>query len=161
MILDPFLIILMILVFIITWLFVQTIDKRKWLTLLISLIITPIVYFYLFYPMLNIFSSYHHKKYFDTEAWKDKPNLRYEMVDNIITDNILIGKSRDDIKTLLGQSKWHSWDSVAQVNSNNKWNYNLGFKPGAFNNTQECLELKFVNDTVKSIKTYQLEKTFE
>ena len=36
-----------------------------------------------------------------------------------------------------------------------------GFKPGAFNDMQECLELQFINNTVESIKPYQLEKEFE
>jgi hypothetical protein len=43
----------------------------------------------------------------------------------------------------------------------NKWNYNLGFKPGAFNMTQECLEIVFENDKAMSVSQYQMEKKFE
>ena len=161
MIVSPLFVIFLVVVFIVVWLFVNTIDKRKWLTFLVSLVLTPVVYFYLFYPMLNIFSSYHHEKYFDAEAWEDKPALRYEMTNQILTDSLFIGKNKNDIKVLLGKPEWYGWDNAIKANSEQKWNYNLGFKPGAFNNMQECIELQFINNTVTSVRPYQLEKTFE
>ncbi|WP_298494795.1 hypothetical protein [uncultured Algibacter sp.] len=161
MIITPLLVFFLVFVFIAVWLFVNTIDKRKWLTFLVSLVLTPIVYFYLFYPMLNIFSSYHHKKYFDTVAWEEKPELRYEMANQLIKDSLLIGKNKNDIKVLLGKPEWFGWDNNLKANSKEKWNYNMGFVPGAFNNMQECLELEFKNNIVESIRPYQLEKQFE
>lgn len=161
MIITPLLVFFLVFVFIVVWLFVNTIDKRKWLTFLVSLVLTPIVYFYLFYPMLNIFSSYHHKKYFDTVAWEEKPELRYEMANQLINDSLLIGKNKNDIKGLLGKPEWFGWDNNLKANSQEKWNYNMGFVPGAFNNMQECLELEFKNNIVQSIRPYQLEKEFE
>ncbi|WP_194767732.1 hypothetical protein [Tamlana sp. I1] len=161
MILTPIFIISMCIVFVLVWLFMNTIDKRKWLTFLISLVLAPIAYFYLFYPVLNIFSSYHHEKYFNAEAWADQPELRFEMLDNMVQDSLLIGKNKNEVKSLLGKSEWFGWDDAIKANSQDKWNYNLGFKPGAFNNSQECIELDFKNDKVTSLRTYQLEKTFE
>ena len=161
MIITPTFIALICLVLILVWLFVRTIDKRKWLTLLVSLALTPIAYFYVVYPMINIFSSYHHEKYFDAEAWEEKPELRFEMQDHIVNDSLLIGKQKDAVELLLGKAEWYGWDDINKVNSQDKWNYNLGFKPGAFNNNQECIELVFKNNTVEKINTYQLEKTFE
>lgn len=161
MIITPIFIILISIVFILVWLFVKTIDNRKWLTLLVSLALTPIAYFYVVYPMINIFSSYHHEKHFNAEAWKDKPELRFEMQNHIINDSFLIGKQKDAVELLLGKAEWYGWDENIKANSKDKWNYNLGFKPGAFNNNQECLELEFKNNTVETINTYQLEKTFE
>ncbi|XMO85699.1 hypothetical protein AAFN75_12970 [Algibacter sp. AS12] len=161
MIVTPLFVIFMVLVFIAVWLFVNTIDKRKWLTFIVSLVLAPVVYFYLFYPMLNIFSSYHHEKHFNAEAWEDQPELRYEMATQIINDSLLIGKQKSEITALLGKPEWLGWDTTLKANSENKWNYNLGFKPGAFNNQQECLELNFVNNIVESIRPYQLEKKFE
>ncbi len=161
MIVTPLFVVFSVIVFILVWLFINTIDKRKWLTILVSLVLTPIVYFYLFYPMLNIFSSYHHEKHFDDEAWKDKPSLRYEMSNEIIDDSLLIGKTKAEVETLLGNPEWYGWDENLKANSNHKWNYNLGLEPGAFNNMQECIELEFRNNKVELIKPYQLEKTFE
>lgn len=161
MILTPTFIVLLLIVFILVWLFVNTIDKRIWLSFLISLVLAPVVYFYLFYPMINIFSSYHHQKHFDSEAWKEKPALRYEMTNEIIDKDLFIGKTKKDIKALLGTSEWYGWDDSIKANSRDKWNYNLGFKPGAFNNMQESIELVFSSDTLKTIRQYQTEQTFE
>jgi len=161
MIITPTFVILLLIVFVLVWLFINTIDKRKWLTFLISLVITPMLYFYVFYPMLNIFSSYHHEKHFNTEAWVESPALRFEMLNEIINDSLLIGKNKQEAKALLGTSEWYGWDDAIKANSTEKWNYNLGFKPGAFNTMQECIELEFSNNTIKTVRQYQLEKTFE
>lgn len=161
MIVTPLFVFFLVIVFVVVWLFINTIDKRKWLTLIVSLALTPIVYFYLFYPMLNIFSSYHHEKYFDAEAWEEKPALRYEMANQIITDSLLIGKNKNNIEALLGKPEWFGWDESLKAYSKEKWNYNMGFIPGAFNAMQECLELQFKNNRVESVRPYQLEKAFE
>ncbi|UKM63737.1 hypothetical protein GSB9_00283 [Flavobacteriaceae bacterium GSB9] len=161
MIITTTFIILMIIVFILVWLFINTIDKRKWLTFLVSLALAPIVYFYVFYPLLNIFSSYHHKKHFNAEAWKESPGLRYEMSDNILNDSVFIGKTKTEIAQFLGKSEWYGWDDTLKTNTPNKWNYNLGLKPGAFNNKQECIEIQFEKNKVKTVSQYQLERSFE
>lgn len=153
--------IFLIIVFVLTGVFIKTIDERKWLTLLLTIIATPIIYFYLFYPLLNIFSSYHHEKHFDTEQWTEKPGLRYEMANDMVEKKLLEGKSKVEIKALLGGSEWLSWNEALQTNSENKWNYNLGFKPGAFNHMQECIELVFNKDQVKLVRHYQIWKEFE
>ncbi|MFI1743022.1 hypothetical protein [Thalassobellus sediminis] len=161
MIITPTFVILLIIVFVLVWLFINTIDNRKWLTFLLSILLTPIAYFYVVYPIINIFSSYQHEKYFKSEAWKETPRLRYEMLNNIIEDSLLVGKSKSEINAILGASEWYGWDDAIKANTPEKWNYNLGFKPGAFNDMQECIELEFTNNTVKTVRQYQLEKTFE
>ncbi|KAB1068669.1 hypothetical protein F6U93_05995 [Tamlana haliotis] len=161
MILTPIFIISMLIVFVLVWLFVNTIDKRKWLTFLVSLALAPLAYFYIFYPVINIFSNYHHEKYFKAEAWEESPELRFEMLNNITEDSLFIGKPKKEVENLLGESEWYGWDDSIKANSPDKWNYNLGFKPGAFNEQQECIELDFEDDKVTAIRTYQLEKTFE
>lgn len=161
MILTPPFVIFLILVFVLVWLFANTIDKRKWLSFLISLALTPIVYFYVFYPLINIFSSYHHEKHFDAEAWTDKPALRYEMSNEITRNQMFLGKTKPEVEAILGTSEWYGWNDSIKANSPDKWNYNLGYKPGAFNLNQECLEFEFKNNKVESIKQYQLETKFE
>ena len=83
------------------------------------------------------------------------------MSNEIIEDSIFIGKKKNTVESMLGESEWYGWDDSLKMNSENKWNYNLGFKPGAFNMNQECLELNFKNDEVVEIRQYQLEKNFE
>ncbi|WP_027137570.1 hypothetical protein [Gaetbulibacter saemankumensis] len=161
MIFKPSLIIILIIVFILVWLFANTIDKRKWLSFLISLVLTPIVYFYVLYPLMNIFSSYHHEKHFNVKNWKNSPALRYEMSHEIIQEELFLGKDKQQIEALLGKSEWYGWDDRIKENSKDIWNYNLGFKPGAFNMNQECLELNFEKNKVVKVKQYQLKKEFE
>ncbi len=161
MIITPFLVIFMVVVFVLLFLFLITVDKRKWLSALISLVLTPIVYFYMFYPFVNIISSYHHQKYFDNDAWVEKPALRYEMIDNTIASDTLIGASKEKITLLLGKGEWLSWDNAKKAHDTNKWNYGLGIEPGAFNDKKECVEIMFKDDKVISIRPYQEEITFE
>ncbi|MBC2846785.1 hypothetical protein [Winogradskyella flava] len=161
MIITPFLIIFMIVVFVLLFLFLNTVDRRKWLTGLISLILTPFVYFYLFYPFVNIISSYHHQKYFDNETWVEQPALRYEMIDHTITSDTLIGMPKSKIESLLGKHEWLSWDDDKKDHDSDKWNYALGIEPGAFNNKKECVEITFKEDKVAVLKHYQEEITYE
>ena len=125
MIITPLLVIFMIFVFVLLYLFLKTVDKREWLIVLISLIMTPLVYFYMFYPFVNIISNYHHQKYFDAEAWSEKPALRYEMIDSTIDTDTLKGKSKTEIETLLGKAEWLTWDDAKKSHDDNKWNYGL------------------------------------
>jgi hypothetical protein len=161
MIITPFLVLFMIVVFVLLFLFLNTVDRRKWLTALISLVLTPIVYFYLFYPFINIISNYHHQKYFNSEAWTEQPALRYEMIDYTIESDTLIGASKEKIETLLGKYEWLSWDDAKKTHDINKWNYGLGIEPGAFNDEKECLEITFKKDQVTVLKHYQEEIKYE
>lgn len=157
MILTPLLVIFLIIVFVLTFLFVDTIDKRKWITIPLSLIITPFIYFFAFYPMLNIFSDYHHQKYFDSEEWLDNPSFRYEMYDNIKKTDTFKGTSKTTMKELLGTYEWLSWDDAANGHDDDRWNYGLGILPGAFNDKSEAIEIIFENDTVNQIRTYKID----
>jgi len=161
MIITPLLILFFIVVFILLFLFLNTVDKRKWLTILISLVLTPFAYFYIVYPFINIISSYHHQKYFDDNAWKEQPALRYEMIDNTIASKTLIGKSKSEIETLLGKAEWLSWDDAKKAHDTNKWNYGLGIEPGAFTDEKSNVEIVFENELVTELKTYTEPITFE
>ncbi len=161
MIITPLLVIFMIIVFVLLYLFMNTIDKRKWLTILISIALTPVVYFYLFYPFINILSNYHHQKYFNAEAWIEKPRLRYEMIDHVIASDTLIGMDKPSIEHLLGKYEWLSWDDAKKTHSNDHWNYGLGIEPGALNTQKDCVEIIFKNNTVIQLKTYKEELTFD
>ena len=161
MIITPLLVIFLIIVFVLLFLFLNTVDKRKWLSGLISLALTPLVFFFMFYPFLNIISSYHHQKYFDSDAWTEKPALRYEMIDNIVKSDTLIDASKEQITSLLGKAEWLTWDEAKKAHDTNKWNYGLGIEPGAFTSERECVEITFQNDKVIALKTYQEAITFE
>ena len=151
MIITPLLVLFVIIVFILVYLFVSTIDKRKWLTLLLSIVLTPVVYFYLFYPMLNIISNYHHEKYFDKVAWAEKPGLRYEMMNNMIDSKEFTGKSKEEVTNLLGKYEWLGWDYKQNTYDEDKWNYGVGILPGAFNNKKVNMTFIFKDNHVVDI----------
>nr|WP_321248212.1 hypothetical protein [uncultured Psychroserpens sp.] len=155
------LVIIMCITFVLVFLFVKTIDKRIWLTILVSLVLTPLIYFYAVYPMINIFSNYHHQKYFSSETWQDKPALRYELSDDMMSSEILIGQTKTEIESNLGAHEWLSWDDAKKDHDTNKWNYALGLEPGAFNTEKECLEITFKNNKVVDLKLYKEEQKFD
>ena len=161
MIITPTVVIFNIVIFALVYLFVKTIDKRKWLNILVTLVLTPIVYLYIFYPILNIFSSYHHQKYFNSEAWLEKPNLRYEMTNNILKTDTLIGKTKPEVQKLLGTYEWLSWNDSIKNHDDNLWNYALGQLPGAMNTKKECMTVVFKNEKVAQIETYNEEITYD
>ena len=161
MIVTPLFVLFNLIVFILVFLFINTIDKRKWLTLIISLLITPIAYFYAFYPFINIFSNYHHQKYFESEAWIEEPALRYEMSDHMIESDTLHKLSKSEIEKLLGKYEWLGWDSALETHDDDIWNYNLGIEPGAFNTMKEHVVIQFKNNEVINITTLKEEITFE
>jgi len=161
MIITPFLVIAMIVVFVLLFLFFKTVDKRKWLVLIVSLVLTPFVYFYMFYPFVNIVSNYHHQKYFNSEAWIEKPNLRYEMIDSTISSDTLIGVNKEKAEQLLGTHEWLTWSEEMKAHDQDKWNYGMGIEPGAFNDKIECVEITFTDNKISSLKHFQKDITFE
>ena len=161
MIITIALVVLLLITFVLVFMFVKTIDNRLWLTFIVSIVITPLVYFYGVYPMINIFSNYHHEKYFSKELWQDKPALRYELSSNMIASKILIGQTKKEVSSTLGTYEWLSWDVIKKNHNPNKWNYAMGFEPGAFNSKKECLELTFEHNKVVAIKLYKEEPQFD
>lgn len=149
------LVVFLIIVFVLVFLFVNTIDKRKWLTFIISLVLTPFIYFYGFYPMVNIFSNYHHEKYFDSSSWKSSPSLRYEMSDDLFASKELIGRSKHDVKMLLGPYEWLSWNDSINDKDPNYWNYGLGIEPGAMNDKKDNILIIFKNNRAVDVELYQ------
>jgi hypothetical protein len=83
------------------------------------------------------------------------------MIGDILDQNRLTGKTKSEVKSLLGKEEWLSWNDALKAHDTNKWNYGLGMKPGALNETKECAEIVFENDTVVSINTYQEELKFD
>ena len=155
MIITPLLIIFLVIVFVLLFLFIRTIDKRKWLTFLITLILTPVAYFFLLYPLISGITNYHHQKKFDSENWKSKPGLRYEMIDYTLEEKLLIGKSKTEVEKLLGKAEWLSWDDNLKAHDQDKWNYGLGIEPKIFNEKRDCIEFTFSNDKLTSYNKFK------
>lgn len=70
---------------------------------------------------------------------------RYEMSKNLIESQMLIGKTKAEIKQLLGASN--------DPDENNNWNYYLGMKPGIISIDPDILEIEFKDG--KAVKVWQ------
>ena len=159
---TPILITSCIIIFILMYLFINTIDNnKKWLNIILAIICTPLMYFYIWYPISTIFLPYHHEKQFNSEAWTEKPGLRYEMIDNMIETDFLTGKSKKDVINLLGEVEWLSWNYKSNDFDSNAWNYGLGLIPGAFKDIKEDVQISFKNQKVSNVKLSQAKYTFE
>jgi len=159
---TPVLIISCIAIVVLLYLFINTIDdSKKWLNTIIAILITPLMYFYIWYPISTIFLPYHHHKQFNSTQWNEKPGLRYEMIDNMIETDFLIGKSKEEVAKLLGKVQWLSWNEAKKGFDPNVWNYGLGLIPGAFEDIKEDAEITFKNNKVTLVKLSQADYTFE
>ncbi len=161
LLLTPTLIISCIFIAVLCYLFLNTIDDKKWLSAIIAVLLTPLVYFYIWYPLSTVFLPYHHQKEFNAENWDTKPGLRYEMIDHLITTGFLIDKNHQEIKKILGNPQWLTWDEATKNFNPNKWNYGLGLIPGAFSDTKEDVEITFKNNKVSNVILTQSDYHFK
>jgi hypothetical protein len=101
--------------------------------------ITPVIYVGLIIGWVS-YVSYYPERDFDKEKWRTDIERRYEMTDDLVENGKLIGKTKDEIKELLGQEEV-SLDGL-------RWTYYIGFKPSLFGIDPDVLEIEFKEDKV-------------
>ncbi len=84
--------------------------------------------------------SYYPKKDFDKEKWRVDEEKRYEMTDDLVENNKLIGKNKIGDYRLIGTGKIDT--------ESNRWTYYIGFKPHLLGIDPDVLELEFKDDEV-------------
>jgi hypothetical protein len=128
------------------WLFKKYIKvdrTRKVWTWLATILLTPCIYVGLI--SLFVFSaSYYPNCDFDKQKWSADKDKRYELSKDIIKSKILIGKSKDQVRQLLGDED--NSDSL------NVWTFGLGIKPELLNIDDSYLQVEFENDTVVNVE---------
>lgn len=119
-------------------------DKpRKRMAWLVTFAMTPVVYRVIIVPWylgLSFFPSHN----FSKERWNSATGTRYEMSEDIIDRDILIGKTKADVQHLLGKAE--------NVPENNEWEYILGSRPGLFIIYPDVLRITFKNEKVVKVK---------
>jgi hypothetical protein len=132
------------------WLFKKYIQADKirkiavWAATIIS---TPLLYVGI--GILYIFSvSYYPTHDFDKQRWHTDEDNRYELSDDLIKSKMLIGKTKNEVRQLLG-NETKNQDSV------NTWYYGLGYRPGLFNIDPSYLEIEFQNNKVSDVEQYK------
>jgi hypothetical protein len=121
------------------WLYKKFIsDKTKMLiaTLFSTLISTPIVLKGLIL-LFFIYVSYYPKIDFDRAKWIAEPNKRYQMTESIIQSKMLIGKTKEEVKVLLGSGEQGA--------------YYIGFLPGGFSIDPDILGIQYKNGKVVKV----------
>ncbi|WP_299114640.1 hypothetical protein [uncultured Winogradskyella sp.] len=82
------------------------------------------------------------EKRFDKVLWENNSTQRYQMVDDLIESQILLGKTKDEVIVLLGQP--YSSSNVEK----DIFIYRLGDQPSFFNSRKEHLLILFINQKV-------------
>ncbi|GAB5408140.1 MAG: hypothetical protein BalsKO_05050 [Balneolaceae bacterium] len=120
--------------------------NRKFLALIPTVILSPIIYVGL--VMIWIFSiSYYPTSEFDQNEWDSNVEERYKMSEDIIESKMLIGKTRDEVTQILGN------DFI--TNSESEITYELGHVPGLFNIDPDYLDIKLENGKVVNVNQYE------
>ncbi|GGW55491.1 hypothetical protein DFQ11_101489 [Winogradskyella epiphytica] len=85
---------------------------------------------------------YEFEEKFDREKWKNQPSFRYEMVEDIIDNELLLDKTKTEVISLLGKPN----DSYSD--GKNYFVYYLGSKPSFSKEELTQLVLVFENNRV-------------
>jgi len=83
---------------------------------------------------------------FSKEHWKRYPQKRYKMAEEIIDDNLIIGKSKQEIIFLLGNNMRSS-----KTNGKEQLVYPLGTPPSFFEEKKETLIIIFEDNKVVKV----------
>lgn len=103
----------------------------------------PVIYKLIVVPWylgLSFFPS----RNFNKEKWHSVAEKRYEMSEDIIDRDILIGKTKTDIQLLLGKAE--------NTSENNQWEYVLGSRPGLFVIYPDILQITFQNEKAVKVR---------
>ena len=125
--------------------FIKTEKIKKVSTWVVTIIATPLIYFALIMIWI-ICMSYYPSHKFTKEKWFSETEKRYELSNDIIDSNMLIGKTKEEVRQILG-------DEENKEESDN-WIYNLGFKPGFANIDPDILEIEFRNGKVVKVEQH-------
>ncbi|MEY8849971.1 hypothetical protein AB9K26_14215 [Psychroserpens sp. XS_ASV72] len=85
------------------------------------------------------------EKRFDQTDWANEPLQRYEMVDDLIESQLLKGKSKSEVISILGEP-----NSKAQTKED-VFSYDLGDPPSFFSSRKEFLVVVFFNHKVGKV----------
>lgn len=125
---------------------VGTEKNRRFVALIPTIILSPLIYVGLI--MIWIFSiSYYPTIDFDQTEWNSNIEERYRMSEDIIESKMLIGKTHTEVIEILGTD--------FSSNSDNKLTYELGHVPGLFNIDTDYLEVKLENGIVVIVNQYE------
>lgn len=133
--------------FVFKWLFKKVLKNNKtrivttWIATLITI---PITCFGLF-VLLIFYITYTPTRDFNKAKWQTNKEKRFEMADDLIKSNMLIGKDTTQLKLTLGAPTWR--DTTKQ-----QWVYDMGTGSKGFGVAFHHLIISITNNTAIAVK---------
>ena len=119
---------------------IGNIKNRKFIAFVPTIIMLPVIYTIVIF--ISFFSmTYYPKEEFDQVKWQENIEERYRMSNHIIKNDILIGKTKEQIVELLGDDFYKR--------ENNSIGYYLGFVVGI---DPDVLVIYFEDNIVVRVK---------
>ncbi|WP_434036537.1 hypothetical protein [Formosa sp. 4Alg 33] len=125
---------------------IGTIKNRKYVAMFPALLLSPLLYIVIILLWMAS-STYYPKHDFSTYHWKTNIEERYTMSEHIITSNLLIGKTKAEITTLLGND-FHTYNT-------NHISYYLGYLPKLFKIDPDVLDIYFEEGIVVKVSQHE------
>lgn len=128
------------------WFLFRKKSHRLVLTGLTTILMTPLLYAAIIF--LWVFAaSYYPSKSFDQNIWKHNPMSRYEITDDLIESELLVGKSENEVRSILGEYTF--------TYNENHWAYEIGYVPGLLNIDPSVLDVYFENGVVIKVGKHE------
>lgn len=126
--------------------FIKAERTRKIATWTATLITIPLIYAAI--VMLWILSmSYYPTHDFDKEKWFSDKETRYELSEDIIESEMLIGRTKSEVRQILGNEN--------NSDQSDHWSYYLGFRPGLFSIDPDVLNIEFRDGKVIRVQQHE------
>ena len=91
--------------------------------------------------------SYHPTYDFDKEKWFADKETRYNLSEDIIESEMLIGKTKSEVRQILGDEN--------NTDQSDYWSYYLGFTPGFVNMDPDALVIEFKDGKVIKVGQHE------
>ncbi|RNC87799.1 MAG: hypothetical protein ED556_01005 [Winogradskyella sp.] len=101
-----------------------------------------LVLFFFLAVVVSILLMQFFEERFNQEIWHTAPEERYKMLDDILENKFLIGKTKQDVISILGEP------DKTLISEGDYFVYELGDPPSFFDSDPQYLLITFENDTV-------------
>lgn len=118
--------------------FIVNKSKQSLVAWIITIIALPLMYIYWISCI-----AYYPTNSFDKNKWRNETEKRYELSDDIIKSKMLIGKTGEEVKQILGFADYMENGDFAM--------YYLGFRPYVFAFDPAVLNVEFKDGRVISV----------
>ena len=122
--------------------YVSKVRVRRLYSIFFAAFLSPVIYFAVIFLWLSVL-NYYPRENFDSERWKSQTELRYEMTQDIMNSNLLIGKSKAEVEALLGRA--------GNLKESDLWKYNVGYVPSMVSLDADFLFVRFEDGKVHEV----------